>query len=842
MYRCKYRNNIEKMLSAKEKISLLQKIMNDSEEVQNQDTLEEKWQKLHQAVDILCEWVKKTHVKNKDKCLQELETALHKTDVLRLHHQMIGDSFIGIIGTETNFLGKIIPVSRIREMNEIIRADLDIPVIITSDANFSISLQTVYDKQIPVAYMPELHGILKDIKEVDISKIINYIYVCDSKMSEYTTAFYFPSRIEIDEGYTRRLMQLTDIYVASWNGTDMFAERTLESFIQICIETGKTLYISVISKKEEALAIEKIKAIAKEMKRDFSYVAENIIIVKSEKEIIELITQRIKLNTAFRNYSVFEPIAKIILSMYIEIERLNRMTKEQKNKSTKDEVELGENSDTLRATNKALIGDRLTREYKESSKFLNELMKRYEDIKKCSQNLEKEFENIVYKNLKEFEKIKPLQETVDDWISMAISCAIAYMHDETMGKKLKQWGEEYVTKVEKVDETRSVLLKELYKKLNRKGKAVIKADYDQKIPDTMPMSRLVFLLHDELGVTEEQLVRAAGAVVAPQTEEEFYYRGCFYEENNLFEEAYYCYRQSIDYCKWIKEEELEKARRKIKELIIEKKIRVTEEEGVEFLSPTQLDNMLKKINPSAENSKKIKFWKKINEYFYDKELPPSPKTLLLNDSGIKTEEKAKMLHKQKDYKGEFDLLRRQIDNADAQYNCGKLLYEAICTLGDEDKWLRDVASNYFPYYDDLYSMRNQKDMLSLFMRNLFNNKFSEEENYYLYQAYVDIEAFFLRAYKLKGRGKSKIDEIDGRLMEILGTEKKDIINLNEGKVYEIQRLKFFGGETLIKEFLAWKKLNSFYRLSDLQYFSYISENRYREIIEKAMQDKIIIKI
>ena len=150
--------------------------MDDSDEILPQDNLTAANEKLHQEVDLFCEWIKESSIPNKDKYILELYTALHKTDILRKHHQMIGDFFIGVVGTETNFLDKVVPMSYRQKMNELVRKDTDIPMILTKDPNFSVSISTVYDRQIDMK-LKELSELLMGIKEVDISKIINYIYV-----------------------------------------------------------------------------------------------------------------------------------------------------------------------------------------------------------------------------------------------------------------------------------------------------------------------------------------------------------------------------------------------------------------------------------------------------------------------------------------------------------------------------------------------------------------------------------------------------------------------------------------------------------------------------------------
>lgn len=116
-----------------------------------------------------------------------------------------------------------------------------------------------------------------------------------------------------------------------------------------------------------------------------------------------------------------------------------------------------------------------------------------------------------------------------------------------------------------------------------------------------------------------------------------------------------------------------------------------------------------------------------------------------------------------------------------------------------------------------------------------------EEQFQLYQMCVDIKAFFLRADKLGKKGKPEIIKINNNLMEILDTKHKDIVNLNEATMQDIQRLKYFGKERS-KKLIEYRQGTPFLRLSDFKRFPGNTENVYRQIIEKAIQNRIIIEI
>lgn len=835
-----YQNERNNSIRIAEKFNFLKKIMDDSDEILPQDSLTAANEKLHQEVDLFCEWIKESSIHNKDKYILELYTALHKTDILRKHHQMIGDFFIGVVGTETNFLDKMVPMSYRQKMNELVRKDTDIPMILTKDPNFSVSVSTVYDRQIDMK-LKELSELLMGIKEVDISKIINYIYVCDPRMGEYTTTFYFPALTETDESHVRQLVEMMNICVTSWNSTRSFSNCVLDSFIESCIKSGKPLYISVISQTERVSAQKKVKKAAKRMKLDYSPIIKNTVIIKSEQEIKKEVEERIGQNHAYRNYAVFEAIEKIMTSIFIELIKANQIAKTQNNKSSTDGVYMEDDPKTL-DSNKALVGAELQRQYRRTTEALDKLNGIYRNLKSRAGNVEAQFKEIACKNLKVFGKIHELGTTVDDWVYIAIGYGIADMYDKNRKFNFKAWGMKYVEKIANAHDDREHLLRNLYKKLNGERVAEdLQNDKNQeKSLSNIPMIRLAFLLGDELGLMEEDLIQAAGMIIEPQTAKEFYYRGCFLEENDLFEDAYYRYRQSLYYSKWIDGKDFLPAKNRIKNLIKNKHIDIREEEQLELLSSDEIIALCKK---DAEEHNRFLHNIKIAMNscgICDKENMPQK-------TDVSIMQRAQVCHEKRDYKGEFDLLAAQM-NADAQYKCGKLLYNGINHKNNKSYWR--VMNSYFMDFDKLFSpycgYRNfsiiEEITTWILPQCILKHKRNiSEEQFQLYQMCVDIKAFFLRAYKLGKKGKPEIIKINNNLMEILDTKHKDIVNLNEATMQDIQRLKYFGKERS-KKLIEYRQGTPFFRLSDFKRFPGNTENVYRQIIEKAIQNRIIIEI
>ena len=456
--------------------------------------------------------------------------------------------------------------------------------------------------------------------------------------------------------------------------------------------------------------------------------------------------------------------------------------------------------------------------------------------------MEAEFKEIAFKNLKVFGKIQELGTTVDDWVYIAIGYGIADMYDKNRKFNFKVWGMEYVEKIANAHDDREHLLRNLYKKLN--GEQVseyLQNDKNQeKSLSNIPMIRLAFLLGDELGLIEEDLIQAAGMIIEPQTAKEFYYRGCFLEENDLFEDAYYRYRQSLYYSKWIDGKDFLPAKNRIKNLIKNKHIDIRGEEQLELLSPNEIIALCKK---DAEEH---------NRFLHNIIIAMNSCGICDNENmqkktDVSIMQMAQVCHEKRDYKGEFDLLAAQM-NADAQYKCGKLLYNGINHKNNKSYW--PVMNSYFMDFDKLFSpycgYRNfsiiEEITTWILTQWILKHKRNiSEEQFQLYQMCVDIKAFFLRADKLGKKGKREIIKINNNLMEILDTKHKDIVNLNEATMQDIQRLKYFGKERS-KKLIEYRQGTPFLRLSDFKRFPGNTENVYRQIIEKAIQNRIIIEI
>ena len=416
------------------------------------------------------------------------------------------------------------------------------------------------------------------------------------------------------------------------------------------------------------------------------------------------------------------------------------------------------------------------------------------------------------------------------------------MYDKNRKFNFKVWGMEYVEKIANAHDDREHLLRNLYKKLN--GEQVseyLQNDKNQeKSLSNIPMIRLAFLLGDELGLIEEDLIQAAGMIIEPQTAKEFYYRGCFLEENDLFEDAYYRYRQSLYYSKWIDGKDFLPAKNRIKNLIKNKHIDIRGEEQLELLSPNEIIALCKK---DAEEH---------NRFLHNIIIAMNSCGICDNENmqkktDVSIMQRAQVCHEKRDYKGEFDLLAAQM-NADAQYKCGKLLYNGINHKNNKSYW--PVMNSYFMDFDKLFSpycgYRNfsiiEEITTWILTQWILKHKRNiSEEQFQLYQMCVDIKAFFLRADKLGKKGKPEIIKINNNLMEILDTKHKDIVNLNEATMQDIQRLKYFGKERS-KKLIEYRQGTPFLRLSDFKRFPGNTENVYRQIIEKAIQNRIIIEI
>ena len=615
----------------------------------------------------------------------------------------------------------------------------------------------------------------------------------------------------------------------------------MDSFIESCIKFGKPLYISVISQTEHVSAEKKVKKAAKRMKLDYSLIINNIVIIKSEQEIKKEVEGRIGQNHAYRNYAVFEAIEKIMTPIFIELIKTNYAGKAQKNKSSTDGARMEDDAKTL-DLNKDLVGSELQIQYRQTTGALNKLKEFYEKIKGCAGDVEAEFKEIAFKNLKVFGKIQELGTTVDDWVYIAIGYGIADMYDKNRKFNFKVWGMEYVEKIANAHDDREHLLRNLYKKLN--GEQVseyLQNDKNQeKSLSNIPMIRLAFLLGDELGLIEEDLIQAAGMIIEPQTAKEFYYRGCFLEENDLFEDAYYRYRQSLYYSKWIDGKDFLPAKNRIKNLIKNKHIDIRGEEQLELLSPNEIIALCKK---DAEEH---------NRFLHNIIIAMNSCGICDNENmqkktDVSIMQRAQVCHEKRDYKGEFDLLAAQM-NADAQYKCGKLLYNGINHKNNKSYW--PVMNSYFMDFDKLFSpycgYRNfsiiEEITTWILTQWILKHKRNiSEEQFQLYQMCVDIKAFFLRADKLGKKGKREIIKINNNLMEILDTKHKDIVNLNEATMQDIQRLKYFGKERS-KKLIEYRQGTPFLRLSDFKRFPGNTENVYRQIIEKAIQNRIIIEI
>ena len=577
------------------------------------------------------------------------------------------------------------------------------------------------------------------------------------------------------------------------------------------------------------------------MKLDYSLIINNIVIIKSEQEIKKEVEERIGQNHAYRNYAVFEAIEKIMTPIFIELIKTNYAGKAQKNKSSTDGARMEDDAKTL-DLNKDLVGSELQIQYRQTTGALNKLKEFYEKIKGCAGDVEAEFKEIAFKNLKVFGKIHELGTTVDDWVYIAIGYGIADMYDKNRKFNFKVWGMEYVEKIANAHDDREHLLRNLYKKLN--GEQVseyLQNDKNQeKSLSNIPMIRLAFLLGDELGLIEEDLIQAAGMIIEPQTAKEFYYRGCFLEENDLFEDAYYRYRQSLYYSKWIDGKDFLPAKNRIKNLIKNKHIDIRGEEQLELLSPNEIIALCKK---DAEEH---------NRFLHNIIIAMNSCGICDNENmqkktDVSIMQRAQVCHEKRDYKREFDLLAAQM-NADAQYKCGKLLYNGINHKNNKSYW--PVMNSYFMDFDKLFSpycgYRNfsiiEEITTWILTQWILKHKRNiSEEQFQLYQMCVDIKAFFLRADKLGKKGKREIIKINNNLMEILDTKHKDIVNLNEATMQDIQRLKYFGKERS-KKLIEYRQGTPFLRLSDFKRFPGNTENVYRQIIEKAIQNRIIIEI